>query len=109
MATIPSTELLAGLREQLLVGLTDAADRDLVLRARGFARAGWCVVAASDVLASYAALSLLEAVVVGLRFSCRTHGLSRVAVADLLGLCVRDVERLERSALTELSLVMEVS
>ena len=109
MATSVSAELLDGLREQLLVGLTDAADRGFLLKARGFAPVGWCAVPASDVLAGYGALPLLEAVVVGLRFSVRTHGLSRVAVADLLGLCVREVERLERSALKGLSLVMEVS
>lgn len=109
MATTRSPQLLDALREQLEVGLRDAADRDLLLSAHGFSlQPGRTVVAARDVVDRFDRLAVLEAVVFGLRFSARAGGVSRVGVSELLGLRVSEVERLEGFALAALAPVSEV-
>ena len=100
-------EFVAGLHEQVQLGLEEAAESDGWLASCDFGPLTDVSFSSRWLLERQQALRREEAVVVGLRFGVGGPGVDRTSVALLLRLSLAEVERLERAALAWLLLAEE--
>lgn len=107
MAAALNAELVAGLYEQVRLGLEDAAESDDWLASCDFGPLTDVSFSSGWLLERLQTLRPDEAVVVGLRFGAGAPGVDRMGVALLLSLTPAEVERLERTALAWLLLAEE--
>lgn len=108
MATASNAELVAGLHEQVLLGIKEAAESDRLLASRDFGPLGFVACSSNWLCQQIVLLPPKEKVVLGLRFGVGAPGVDRASVALLLRLPVDEVARLERLALVHLLLAEEL-
>ena len=102
MATALDAKLIAGLHEQVQLGLEEAAETDRLLASRDFGPLTFVSLSSRWLAQRLELLPPEEMLVVGLRFGVGAAGVGRQGVALLLGLEPAEVGRLERSALAHL-------
>lgn len=108
MATAIDAELVAGLHEQVLLGLEDAAERDRLLAGTDLGPLRFVACSSRWLSQRIVLLPQEEKVVLGLRFGVGAPGVDRAGVALLLRLTLDEVQRLERLALVHLLLAEEL-